>query len=327
MKLPSRMKAIMAEGGKCVAKAIPLPPVSGEEVLVKVKATAVNRADTLQRKGMYAVPKGATPVLGLEMSGTVLTNSDKWKEGDEVMGLLSGGGYAEYCSVDQGLLMPVPKGYSLEEAAAIPETWLTAYQLLHFVGNLSQNEVVVIHAAGSGVGTAAIQLASKVEDVIVIATAGTDQKLQVATELGATHAFNYKQCSWNEELKKVIPHGTNLILDPVGGSYAAKNCDALAVDGRWVLYALMGGAKIGDFPILPKLLSKRAALIPSTLRTRSLSYRKKLVSEFATRYLDNFSSDFKLVFDQKSFDLEDIQLAHDYMETNANIGKILIKIS
>ena len=325
MSLPSTMRAVIAEGGKCLIKKLPLPTVAAGEVMVKVKSTSVNRADTLQRKGMYPVPKGVTPVLGLEMSGTVINNSTNWKAGDEVMGLLSGGGYAEYCSVDEGLLMPVPKGHTLDSAAAIPETWITAYQLLHSVGHLQSNDVVIVHAAGSGVGTAAIQLASKVDGTVVVATAGTDEKLKVATELGATHAFNYKQCNWSDEMKKVVPSGADLILDPVGGSYVAQNCSAIAVDGRWVLYGLMGGIKIGDYPVLPKLLSKRAALLPSTLRSRSLEYRTRLVSEFS-KNLENFENDFRVVFD-KSFDLDSIQEAHDYMETNANIGKLLVRVS
>ena len=325
--LPGSMRAVIADGGKCVVEDIGLPILGEGEVLVKIVATAINRADTLQRKGLYPVPLGATPVLGLEMSGTVVTEGQHWKVGDEVMGLLSGGGYGEYCAIDEGLLMPIPKGYTTPEAAAIPETWLTAYQLLHLVGKIEENDIVVIHAAGSGVGTAAIQLASKIKGVTIVATAGTEEKLKVAKSLGAEITINYKECNWAEQLKSEIPTGANLILDPVGGSYAAKNCEGLAVDGRWVLYGLMGGPGVAEVPILAKILQKRINLISTTLRSRSLEYRRNLVSEFRNKYFDKFAENFNVIYDCRSFGINSTQEAHEYMESNANVGKILVKIA
>eukprot|EP01060_Flectonema_neradi_P032401 TRINITY_DN513_c9_g1_i1.p1 TRINITY_DN513_c9_g1~~TRINITY_DN513_c9_g1_i1.p1 ORF type:complete len:329 (+),score=74.78 TRINITY_DN513_c9_g1_i1:41-1027(+) len=325
--IPPTMIAVVGDGGKCVIKEFDVPLLAEGEVLVKIAATAVNRADTLQRKGLYPVPAGVTAVLGLEMSGTVMTEGKKWKVGDEVMGLLSGGGYGEYCAVDEGLLMPIPKGYTTPEAAAIPETWLTAFQLLHLVGNIKENDVVVIHAAGSGVGTAAIQLASKVKGVTIVATAGTEEKLKVAAGLGASITLNYKEGDWAEELKKAIPTGATLILDPVGGSHAAKNCEAIAVDGTWVLYGLMGGATVPDVPILGKLLQKRINLKATTLRSRTLEYRCDLVNQFMERHFDKFAENFRVVYDCRSFGIKTTQEAHEYMETNANVGKILIKIA
>eukprot|EP01061_Rhynchopus_euleeides_P041372 TRINITY_DN718_c0_g1_i1.p1 TRINITY_DN718_c0_g1~~TRINITY_DN718_c0_g1_i1.p1 ORF type:complete len:358 (+),score=167.50 TRINITY_DN718_c0_g1_i1:68-1075(+) len=335
------MRAVIAEGGKLVVTTRPVPVPQKNEVLVKIKSTAINRADTLQRKGMYAVPPGVTDVLGLEMSGEVVSQgegSGKWKPGDKVMGLLSGGGYAEYTTLDEGLLLPVPERYSLHEAAGIPETWLTAYQLLHLVGGVQEGESVVIHAAGSGVGTAATQLARQAK-ATVIATAGAEEKLDVARSLGAAITVDYKkEAPWSEAVKQKLEAAgkgaVNLVLDPVGGpDYAAQNINVLGLDGRWVSYGLMGGASVSTeenpkAPFLGMMLRKRLSLLATTLRTRSLPYRQHLVSEFAKNSLPLFDKEeFKVIIDKKSFTLDDIQAAHDYMESNANIGKILVSVA
>ena len=321
------MRAVIAESGKLVVTTRPVPSPGRNEVLVKVKATAVNRADTLQRQGKYAVPPGITDILGLEMSGEVVGQGEgaaRWAQGDKVMGLLSGGGYAEYAAVDQDLLLAAPSTVSLHQAAGIPETWLTAYQLLHFVGELKEGETVVVHAAGSGVGTAATQLAVKA-GAKVVATAGSDEKLAVSKSLGATTLLNYKQAKWSESVQNA-----HLVLDPVGGEdYSTQNLAALGVDGRWVLYGLMGGPRVPEgFPFLAKLLAKRLQLRATTLRTRSLEYRQRLVAEFARTSAPALEAgELKPIFDAKEFTLDQLQEAHEYMETNANIGKILISVA
>ena len=337
MSIPATMRAVIAQDGKLVMTTRNVPVPERNEVLVKITSTAINRADTLQRKGLYPVPAGCTDVLGLEMSGKVVTNGEgaaKWKAGDAVMGLLSGGGYAEYTTVDEGLLLPAPKSMSLHEAAGIPETWLTAYQLLHLVGQVQENETVLIHAAGSGVGTAATQLAVRA-GAKVAATAGSAEKLEVARSLGATTTVDYKtEAPWSEALKEKLGSTVDLVLDPVAGpEYTAHNIASLGVDGRWVVYGLMGGATMTaadtpPAPILAQMLRKRLSILATTLRSRSLPYRRHLVSEFQRTSHDLFDTkEFKVVLDKKSYTLENIQEAHDYMETNANVGKILVSVA
>eukprot|EP01062_Namystynia_karyoxenos_P002192 TRINITY_DN10774_c0_g1_i1.p2 TRINITY_DN10774_c0_g1~~TRINITY_DN10774_c0_g1_i1.p2 ORF type:complete len:377 (+),score=134.15 TRINITY_DN10774_c0_g1_i1:125-1132(+) len=327
MSLPASMRAVVAEAGRLVTVQRPLPTPSAGEVLVRVHATAINRADTLQRKGQYPVPPGATDVLGLEMAGTVVRPGSRWGAGDRVMALLSGGGYADYVSVPEELLMRIPQGYNLHQAAAIPETWLTAFQLLFLVGGARSGETALVHAAGSGVGTAATQLATA-HGIKVIATAGAPEKLEVAAKLGAVACFNYKEGPWAGKVKEATEgKGVNIVLDPVGGSYWEQNSDAIALDGRWVLYGLMGGVKV-EGPILAHLLRKRARLEGTTLRSRSLEYRAELTRRFAEHALEKFDRrEYNAVLDPRSFTLEEAQAAHEYMESNANIGKIVVKIA
>eukprot|EP00756_Hemistasia_phaeocysticola_P061999 Hpha_TRINITY_DN5418_c0_g1::TRINITY_DN5418_c0_g1_i2::g.192417::m.192417/K10133/TP53I3; tumor protein p53-inducible protein 3 len=327
MSMPSTMRAVVAEAGRLVTVQRPVPSPAAGEALVRVHATAVNRADTLQRRGMYPVPPGVTDVLGLEMAGTVVSASGKWSAGDKVMALLSGGGYADYVTVPEDLLMRIPQGYDLAKAAGLPETWLTAYQLLFLVGNACEGESVVVHAAGSGVGTAATQLATA-HGLKVLATAGSPDKLEVARKLGAKGGFNYKEGPWAPAVKSATDgKGANVILDPVGGSYWEQNVDAIALDGRWVLYGLMGGPKV-EGPILAGLLRKRAAIMGTTLRSRSLEYRVALTRRFAEHALNKFDQgEYDVILDARSFSLEDSQAAHEYMESNANIGKIIIRIA
>ena len=238
------MKAVVSEGKKdsqCAIVDVPLPVLKPREVLVKVAYTALNRADTLQRKGLYPPPKGVTDVLGLEAAGVVAAYGpdcsiapSSFPLGSRVMALLGGGGNAEYVAVHESHLLPVPEGMDLRTAAAVPETWLTAYQLLFITGQLAKGEVVLIHAAGSGVGTAATQLASNA-GADVIAVAGQDSKLEVAKQLGAKSGINYKT---TPEFGAVVAEltggkGVNLILDPVGASFWRENVGAIAMGASY----------------------------------------------------------------------------------------------
>lgn len=245
------MRAVVANAGRCVLQSVPPPVAAPGEALITVAATALNRADTLQRKGLYPPPPNTTDVLGLECAGRV---------GDRrVMALLPGGGYAEQVAVPESLLMDVPPNLSLRQAAAIPETWLTAFQLLFLVANAKAGETVLIHACGSGVGTAATQLAVR-HGLKVIGTAGAEEKLARCRELGASAAFNYKAEGGFKQpvLDATGGRGVDVVLDCVGGSHAASNAGVLAMDARWVVYGLMGGAAVpSDAPILGLLLRKR----------------------------------------------------------------------
>ena len=288
--------------------------------------TALNRADTLQRIGKYPIPPGESDIMGLECVGEVMTAGVEYQKGSRVMSLLSAGGYAEYVAVDERLLMPIPAEMSDSEAACIPETWLTAYQLLHFVAGVKPGDKVLIHAGGSAVGIAAIQL-TQAAGAEAYVTAGADSKIEFAKSLGAKAGFNYKTGEWATQIKEATGgSGVNIILDPVGKSYTEQNAAAIALEGRWIVYGFMSGPSV-DGPLLASILRKRIRIEGTTLRARSNEYKGELVEQFwrhaAPRFADGT---FKPVQD-KLFGLDDIQAAHEYMETNASNGKILIRVA
>ena len=305
-------------------------PVSGkDELLVQVKAAGINRADILQRRGKYPVPPGSSDILGLEISGIILEKGQecrRWEIGQKIFGLLGGGGYAESALIHQDMAMPMPDHLSFEEAAAVPEAFLTAYQSIVWLGRLNQNETILIHAGASGVGTAAIQLAREIgADVMV--TAGSDKKINYCTQLGANLAINYKSSNFDEQvLKETAGNGVDLILDFVGESYWDQNMTVLAPDGRMVILATMGGSLIPNFD-LRLFMRKRLTLSGSTLRNRDLSYKIRLTREFAEFALPRFSGNKLVAVVDKVFPWEKVSEAHCYMEENRNIGKIVLAVS
>jgi len=304
-------------------KPIPKP----DEILVKVAATALNRADILQREGKYPPPKGASPVLGLEMSGEIEEvgkNVTKWKIGDKVFGLLPGGGYAEFAVIHQDMAMAMPENLSLTEAAAIPEVFLTAYQALYWLGKLQKNETVLIHAGGSGVGTAAIQLAKmQGAEIIITASAG---KHKTCKDLGADLAIDYQAQDFQKEVSKYTDgKGVNLIIDFIAGPYFAQNIDSLAKEGRLVLLAVLGGGKVENFNLM-KLLAKRLQITASTLRSRTPAYQIELTKEFWNTTATHFQNGKLKPIISKVFDWQDVQEAHRYMEANKNVGKVVLEI-
>lgn len=340
------MRAVFNEANACILRETPIPAPSSSEILLKIHWTAVNRADTLQRKGLYPVPPGSPESLGLEAVGTVVgvgqgCNATTTPQlGARVMALLGGGGNAEYVAVLPSHTMPVPPGMTLRDAAAIPETWLTAFQLLFLEGALRgglAGSTVVIHGAGSGVGTAAVQLASRA-GARVIAVAGTQAKVDVCLGLGAAGGVVYKAEGGVDTLPTrlkaaVGPGGAALILDPVGASFAPANMEALGMDGTWVLYGSMGGLKLvggaGD-TLLPTILRKRARLVGTTLRNRSEAYKADLVARFTQEALPYFSGGEGRVFKpiiHGEFPLEEVGAAHTLMESNETIGKLVIKVT
>ncbi len=304
------------------------PVPNQHEILVKVAATAINRADILQRKGSYPPPKGASPILGLEISGEVTKagkNVTRWKAGDKVFGLLPGGGYAQYAVIHQDMAMSMPNNLSFEQAAAIPEVFLTAYLALQWLANLQPKEKLLIHAGASGVGTAAIQLAKHMQAGQIIITASAP-KHPLCLNLGVDHAIDYKTQDFQEKvLAYTQQEGVDVIIDFIAAPYLHKNMHCLRTDGRLVLLALLGGAKADSFD-MGEVLQKRLQIIGSTLRSRSLDYQIRLTKDFADFALSKFQHQQLHPVIDKVFDWQDVQQAHKYMESNQNTGKIVMKV-
>ncbi|KAG0750296.1 hypothetical protein G6F16_001932 [Rhizopus arrhizus] len=309
------------------------PVPKATEILVKVKCFALNRMDIVQREGKYPVPPGGSPLLGVEVSGTVEAigeNVSQFKLGDEVFGLMPGGGYAEYAVIHESLAMHKPEKLSFEEAAAIPETWFTAYQALFFVGQLQKGEDVLIHAGASGVGIAAIQLAKDAGAKNVYVTVGSDEKVKFCESLGATKGINYKTQKWGDEIQKLTDKkGVDLIIDVIGKNYWEQNMESVAVDGRMVILAFMSGPVV-DSVNLGTILRKRITILGSNLRARTVEYQQKLRNEiYNNAVLNHFAKgDGKLkLFVDKVFKWDDIIEAHKYLESNQSMGKIVVQVT
>jgi putative PIG3 family NAD(P)H quinone oxidoreductase len=306
---------------------VPTPEPEADEVLVKVHATALNRADTFQRRGHYPPPEGASEILGLEMAGTVAETGPgvvDWHEGDRVFGLLDGGGYAEYTLVHKDRLMAVPPGLSMQEAAAIPEVFLTAYQALHWLAGVQSGHDVLIHAGASGVGTAAIQLARRAEAHPYVTASAP--KHEVCRNLGAEATIDYESEDFARRIDDITDgQGVDVIIDFIGAPYFHPNVESLAVDGRIVQLATLGGSTVEQVS-LRRLMSKRAQILASTLRSRSLAYKVQLTQEFASDVLPMFiEGDLEPVIDTE-YDWADVADAHRRMEHNENAGKIVLNV-
>ncbi|WP_338769164.1 NAD(P)H-quinone oxidoreductase [Bernardetia sp. ABR2-2B] len=324
------------------------PKPKENEVLVKVKATALNRADLLQRAGKYPPPKGASKILGLEIAGEVVEIGEKvtnHKVGDEVFGLIGGGGYAQFAIIDAQMAISKPKHFSFEEAAAIPEVFLTAFQTIFWtllgnentgtrneelgVGNENENvgnqKSILIHAGASGVGSAAIQIC-KILGMKVFVTA-SKSKHEFCQNLGADIIIDYK----NEDFAKVISEktddkGVNYIIDFIGKDYWKQNIDCIAVDGQLAVLAAMSGAKLENAN-LSKILIKRIQITGSTLRSRSLEYQRELTRQFSEFALPLFQNKTLKPIIDSIFDWSLAEYAHKHMEDNQNKGKIILSVS
>lgn len=303
------------------------PKTSPGQVLVYIAATALNRADILQREGKYPPPPGVTDILGLEMAGTVVELGEgvtNFEVGDNVCALLSGGGYAQMIAVDADMLLKLPERLSFTKAAAIPEVFITAFQALHQIAHLQKGETVLIHAGASGVGTAAIQLA-KLAGAKVVATASSMKHERLET-LGADRCVDYRTEDFAEEvLKETDGKGANVILDFVGGGYFEQNLKAAALDGRIVSLAALGGARVENVSLAP-ILRKRLQITGTTLRSRSKDYKRQLVADFRDQIWPHFADRSLVAVVDTIYDWEGVADAHKYMEANANVGKIVLTI-
>lgn len=295
------------------------------QVMVEVAATGLNRADCLQRRGVYPAPPGVPPdVPGLEFAGVVESVGDAvndWKPGDRVMGIVGGGSMATRLLTESAELMPVPKELSLEEAAAVSEVFLTAYDAIVLQGGLGSGQAVLLHAVASGVGTAAIQIAAAL-GAASIGTSRTAHKLPRCTELGLNHAVLVEDGQFAETVLAAVPKGANVILDTVGAAYLSQNVKVVAKKGRIIIIGLMGGVRAEL--ALGALLAKRASIHGSVLRSRSAAEKAKLTKSFTEQMLGRFASgELKPIIDEV-LPMTEVQVAHQRMDSNETFGKLVL---
>ena len=301
-----------------------LTPGPGQ-VLIDVAAAGVNRADLMQRRGFYPPPEGASEIPGLEVSGRVAAvggGVDEWQVGDEVCALLDGGGYAEQVVVAAGQVLPVPAGVSVEDAAALPEVVCTVWSNVFLTAGLQPGQVLLVHGGGSGIGTMAIQLAKQVGATVAV-TAGTPDKLDLCRELGADILVNYRDQDFVAEVRNATDgHGADVILDNMGAKYLERNVDLLATNGRLVTIGLQGGRK-GDLD-MGTLLSKRAAVIATSLRARPAGEKAAIVAAVREHVWPLLESGAVRPVVHSRHPLERAAEAHREMEASTHIGKILL---
>lgn len=303
------------------------PEPRPDDLLVRVRATALNRADTLQRRGRYPVPPGESEVLGLELAGDVVgwgANVTGFGEGERVFGLVGGGGYAEYARLDKDMALRIPEGWSYAQAAAVPEVFLTAQETVFELGRLQGHEAVLIHAGGSGVGTAAIQMARHIGAQVYF-TAGSQEKIDRAMALGATAGINYKTHDFAEEIMRLTDGaGVDVVEDFLAASYLERNLDVLKTCGRLVLVATMGGTKAEID--LGKVQRKRLQILGSVLRPRPLAEKREAADRLRRTWLPLLArGDIHPIIDSE-IPLDRVQEAHARMESNQNFGKIILTV-
>jgi len=305
-----------------------VPPAEDGHVLIKVAYAGVNRPDCLQRSGRYPPPAGASPILGLEASGHVVALGQgvtQWKIGDAVCGLANGGAYAEYVAIPKGQVLPVPKGLSLLQAAALPENYFTVWTNVFQRGHLQSGETMLVHGGSSGIGLTAIQLA-KAFGAKVLCTVGNEDKVKACLNVGADVAINYRTQDFvKETLNATDQKGVNIILDMVGGDYMQRNLSSLGVDGRLIQIAFLQPSKTEVDWI--GLMVKRLTFTGSTLRPRTAADKAQMASELKTKVWPLLEKAQCLPVIHQVFDMSEAVKAHELMESSVHIGKIMLKVA
>ena len=306
---------------------VPDPEPTPGQLLVRVFATALNRADLLQRQGLYPPPEGASEILGLEWAGEIACvgrGVQGFEVGDRVFGLCAGGGYAELIAIDHRLAVPIPDVLSFDAAAAIPEAFYTAQETLFGLGELSSGESVLVHAGASGVGSAAIQLA-RMRGARVIATAGAEEKLVRCRELGAELAIGYRDSDFVEAVEAHLGReSVDVILDLVGAQYWERNLSLLTIGGRLLVVGLLGGAKIEVN--LGKILLRRLRILGMAMRGRPLEEKIEVTRRFEREILPRLETGDLVPVIDSVFPFEEVRDAHERMEANRNVGKIILRL-
>jgi NADPH2:quinone reductase len=310
-----------------VATERPRPEPRPDEILVKVAAAGVNRPDVLQRKGNYPVPPGASDIPGLEIAGEVVACGSAarlWKPGDQVCALVSGGGYAEYCTAPEVQALPIPKGLSAIEAASLPETFFTVWSNVYDRGMLKPGETLLVQGGSSGIGVTAIQMAAAMGNR-VFATAGSDEKCAACVRLGAEKAFNYKTEDWSNALRTATNgRGVDVILDMVGGDYVPRELKCLADDGRLVFIAFLRGVK-AELDLF-ELMRKRLVVTGSTLRPRPVEFKGAIARNLREKVWPLIESGRIKPEIYRTFPLAEAREAHRLMESSQHIGKIVLAV-
>jgi putative PIG3 family NAD(P)H quinone oxidoreductase len=301
-------------------------PVPGDgEVLIRVHAAGVNRPDVLQRTGNYRVPKDASPLPGLEVSGEIVElgpNANRWQVGERVMALTHGGGYAEYCRVNEGHCLAVPASLSMTEAAAVPETYFTVWYNVFMRAHLARGEALLVHGGSSGIGTTAIQL-GKAMGATVVVTAGSDEKCRFCADLGADHAINYRAEDWEVSTLERLG-GVDVVLDMVAGPYMQRNLNILRRDGRYVIIAFLQGPK-GELD-MRRVLGNRLTITGSTLRPQTVAEKAAIADGIREHVLPLLEAGQVRPIIHQTYTLDDARHAHELMESSAHMGKIVLEI-
>ncbi len=331
MTLPDTMAFIeVAEPGGPESMRLargPVPQPGEGEVLVRVAAAGVNRPDVMQRKGLYPPPAGASPHLGLEVAGEVAAAGPgaSWTVGTQVCGLANGGGYAEYCVVPAAQCLPWPKGYDAVRAGAVPETFFTVWANLFDIGRLRAGESVLIHGGSSGIGTTAIQLAHA-RGARVYVTAGSAEKCEACVRLGADAAINYKAADFADSIRQFTNGaGVDVVLDMVGGPYAQRNLRSLAMDGRLVVIAFLGGSKAEPFDLAPIML-RRLTVTGSTMRPRTAAQKGDIAQSLLREVWPMLEDGRVAPVIHGVFPLAEAAAAHRLMESSEHTGKIMLTV-
>lgn len=304
---------------------VPVPVPAADEVLVRVRATALNRADLLQRRGLYPNPfPGAHDIPGMEFAGEVVQAAvSRWKPGDHVMGIVSGGAYAEYLTIPAAQAMRTPRGMALVDAAAIPEVFITAWDALVMQGGLQPGQTALVHAGASGVGTAAIQICRAMGARIVVTC--SSNKVQACRDLGAHIVVDYTRDDFAKSVAEFTDgRGVEMVLDVIGGDYTVRNVACLARKGRIIQVGTMAGPS-ANFNVA-SLMPKRASIIGTVLRPRPKEEKIAVSQAFAEALLPDFDAGVLKPVIDKRFTLDQIVQAHQHMEANANVGKIVVEV-
>ena len=303
------------------------PVLSPSEVLIEIKATAINRADLMQRRGLYPPPPGASPIMGLECAGVVVQVGDqvsRHQVGDRVCALLAGGGYAELTAVDEGSVIPIPEGLDFSQAAALPEVFATAWLNLFIEAGLQPGERVLLHAGASGVGTAAIQLCRAFGSESYV-TAGSEDKIATCLALGASQGFDRNQGGVSEALQAFWADGVDVVLDPVGAGYLADNLKVLRMNGRLILIGLMSGARTEID--LAQLMMKRIRVIGSTLRARPLPEKAAIMAELEQFVWPKITTGVIKPIIETIMPIEQANEAHDLVASDTTVGKVVLSVA
>ena len=304
----------------------PTPRAGPGEVLIRVAAAGLNRADILQRRGFYPSPAGAPAWPGMEVAGTIVavgTGVSEFKPGDAVCALLAGGGYAEYCVAPCGQVLPLPAGLDMPQAASLPEAYFTVWSNVFDLARLQAGQSLLVHGGASGIGVAAIQLA-RARGAVVFVTAGSDDKCRFCESLGARRAINYRSEDFVTVIRDSAEAGVDVVLDMVAGDYLPRNLEALAPEGRIVVIATQGGSSARLD--LMKLMLKRAVLTGTTLRSRPLAFKAAIKAALLSEVWPLLEAGSIRPVVDRIFAFDDVAAAHAYMDSGAHKGKIVLDL-